>query len=82
MHRVSVYASGYGVGADNLRRAPPRGLGVVTATTSAAFFPDHEQRIRNASSLSVTFPVRPQMKKQDGEEIGVVGGAPAHPKES
>ena len=33
----------------------PRGLGLATATTSAAFFPHLEQRIRSASSFSVTF---------------------------
>jgi hypothetical protein len=31
----------------------PRGLGLATATTSAAFFPHFEQRIRCASSLRV-----------------------------
>jgi hypothetical protein len=31
----------------------PRGLGLATATTSAAFFPHCEQRRRSASSLSV-----------------------------
>jgi len=31
----------------------PRGRGLATATTSAAFFPHREQRIRSASSLSV-----------------------------
>ena len=33
----------------------PRGLGLATATTSAAFFPHLEQRIRSASSRSVIF---------------------------
>ena len=33
----------------------PRGLGLATAPTSAAFFPHCEQRIRSASSVSVTF---------------------------
>jgi hypothetical protein len=33
----------------------PRGLGRATATTSATFLPHCEQRIRGASSLSVTF---------------------------
>jgi hypothetical protein len=31
----------------------PRGLGLATATTSAAFFPQCEQRIRCASPLRV-----------------------------
>ena len=31
----------------------PRGLGLATAITSAAFFPHFEQRIRGASALSV-----------------------------
>ena len=33
----------------------PRGLGFATATTSAAFFPHLEQRIRSASCFSVIF---------------------------
>jgi hypothetical protein len=33
----------------------PRGLGLATATTSAAFFPHLEQRIPGASSFGVTF---------------------------
>jgi len=33
----------------------PRGLGLATATTSAAFLPHCEQRMRSASSLSVIF---------------------------
>jgi hypothetical protein len=33
----------------------PLGLGLATATTSAAFFPHLEQRIRDASSCNVTF---------------------------
>ena len=32
-----------------------RGLGLATATTSAAFFPHLEHRIRGSSSPSVTF---------------------------
>jgi hypothetical protein len=32
----------------------PRGLGLATATTSAAFFPHLEQRIRVARAASVT----------------------------
>jgi hypothetical protein len=37
----------------------PRGLGLATATTSAAFFPHLEQRMRGASSVSVIFqPIR------------------------
>jgi hypothetical protein len=32
-----------------------RGLGLATATTSAAFLPQQEHRIRSASSFSVTF---------------------------
>jgi hypothetical protein len=31
----------------------PRGLGLATATTSAAFFPHFEQRSRGARALSV-----------------------------
>ena len=31
----------------------PRGLGLATATTSAAFFPHCEQRRRGATALSV-----------------------------
>jgi hypothetical protein len=37
------------------RRPPHRGLGIATATTSAAFQPHLEQRVRSARSLSVTF---------------------------
>jgi len=33
----------------------PHGLGLATATTSAALFPHWEHRIRGASSLSVIF---------------------------
>jgi len=33
----------------------PLGLGLAIATTSAAFLPHLEQRIRSASSLSVIF---------------------------
>jgi len=37
----------------------PRGLGRATATTSAAFLPHLEHRIRSASSLSVIlYPTR------------------------
>jgi hypothetical protein len=44
---------------NDLRHTWARGLGLATATTSAAFFPHLEQRIRDASSLSVTFqPIR------------------------
>jgi hypothetical protein len=34
-------------------RPPPRGLGRATATTSATFFPQFEQRIRVESTASV-----------------------------
>ena len=40
----------------------PRGLGLATATTSAAFFP-HLERIRGPSSFSVTF--QPTMRASD-----------------
>jgi hypothetical protein len=33
----------------------PRGLGLATATTSAAFLPHCEQRIRSARAWSITF---------------------------
>jgi hypothetical protein len=38
----------------SLRRRDARGLGLATATASAAFFPHLEQRIRSAISFSVT----------------------------
>jgi hypothetical protein len=40
-----------------------RGLGLATATTSAAFFPHREQRNLGASALSVVD--RPQQARQD-----------------
>jgi hypothetical protein len=39
----------------------PRGLGLATDTTSAAFFPHLEQRIRSVRSFSITFQLtRPE----------------------
>ena len=49
-------------------RPPPRGLGRATATTSATFLPQFEQRIRVESAASVTDlpPVREVWRERFG----------------
>ena len=51
--RQSIPAGHAGKASGTTLKADARGLGLATATTSVAFFPHCEQRIRCASCLSV-----------------------------
>jgi hypothetical protein len=55
---------------------PPRGLDFATATPSAAFFPHLEQRIRGASSVSVTF--QPTRRERLGLNLAARGALAQH----
>jgi hypothetical protein len=61
----------------------PRGLGLATATTSAAFFPHCEQRIRCASLNAYVWiaknpPRRPGCKSMNRSGTAEMPGVPKH----